>query len=85
MKYVTTENYAINSYENAVFQADIDCDNLKGSTVNVCAELPSNWEWDPFKGCVYINLFNDTTNLNNVSLAPKAILYLTSVFLPSQY
>lgn len=66
MKYVTVESYEIASHETAVFQADIDCDNLIESVVDVCAELPANWEWDPFKGYVYINIYNDTKDIDDV-------------------
>lgn len=67
MKFVTTENYAIGHYDNKVFQADMDCSSLEDSNIDVCAELPRNWEWDPFKGYVYINLFNDPNDTKNVS------------------
>ena len=66
MRYITTENKAINSYQKAVFEADINCDSVKNERVEVCAELPHNWEWNPFRGYVYLNLFNDTVNTDHV-------------------
>lgn len=66
IRFMTTKDYMIGNHDKALFSADTDCDNLINSTVSICAELPRNWEWDPFKGYIYINVFNASTNTNNV-------------------
>lgn len=66
-RYVTTENYQLANNEYQVFRADIDCDRFKQSDLTVCAELPSNWPWDPYHGFVYLNLFNKENDTTDVS------------------
>ena len=57
-----------------IVKAHINCPSLKNSAVELCAELPGNWNWDPDHGLVYLNVF---TTYNDSKNADVSLSYLS--------
>lgn len=67
LQYETPKQQSLNTTQQyKVFTARLDCANLRNAEINFCAELPGNWEWNPFKGIVKMAVFNQQ-NTDNVS------------------
>jgi len=69
LQYETPKQQSLNTTQQyKVFTARLDCANLRNAEINFCAELPGNWEWNPFKGIVKMAVFNQQ-NTDNMTLA----------------
>jgi len=60
LRFVTKSSFVTNAGDApSSFIAYTDCDKAAGTTVDICAELPNNWDWNPFDGVIYMHVYNN--------------------------
>jgi len=70
----------LSSHEYHIAIANLDCPALNNATIEVCAELPNNWQWEPQRGTVFLNIFNQVSEIEEVSIdSIFGIIYLYNI------
>lgn len=70
IQYITENQQTLDRANDVhILIASLNCTSLVSASVDICAELPNNWKWKPERGVVYINVYDNLADTNDLSKA----------------